>query len=188
MKDTLVIDIETKNTFADVGRDNFDGLEISVIGTYSYNQDKYIAYTEHELEALGEVLKNTEMLVGFYISGFDLPVMQKHYPDLELMRMPRIDLFDEIELNIGKRISLELLAQANLGYGKSGHGIDAPILYKEGKLEELKNYCLQDVKVTKELYDLAKKQTYLMVPTRMDPKPVRCEFDWTQKLLYQRLF
>ncbi len=186
-KDTVVIDIETKNTFADVGRDNFTGLNISVVGVYSYNQDKYIAYDEHQLDELGELMKNTGLVVGFSITRFDLPVMAKHY-DFDLFAIPRLDILDEIELNMGKRISLDLLAKENLGYGKTGHGMDAPILYGEGKLDELKKYCLNDVKVTKELYDLGKKQGYLLVPTRNSSTPEKVVFDWHERLMYQRLF
>lgn len=187
MKDTIVIDIETKNTFADVGRDNFSGLDISVIGTYSYNQDKYIAYKEDELHLLGDVLRETEMIVGFSITRFDLPVMAKHY-NFDLLTIPRIDILDEIELTIGKRIGLDLLAKENLGYGKTGHGIEAPNLYAEGRMEELISYCLNDVKVTKELYDLARSQGYLMVPQRSSETPIKAPFDWTERLMYQRLF
>lgn len=186
-KDTVVIDIETKNTFFDVGRDNFGGLEISLIGLYSYNQDKYIAFDEHQFEEAGEYLKNSEMIIGFAITRFDLPVMAKHY-DFDLFTIPRIDILDEIELLTGKRIGLDLLAQTNLGVGKTGHGLEAATLYKEGKIEELKSYCLNDVKITKGLYDLANKQGHLIVPQRNQSEPLKVQFDWKEKLLYQRLF
>ncbi len=186
-KDTIVLDIETKNTFVDVGRNNFNDLQISLVGVYSYNTDSYKAYEEHELGLLGDVLKNSELLVGFSSKRFDLPVMAKHY-DFDLFAIPHIDLLEEIEKSAGKRISLDLLAQENLGYGKSGHGSDAPLLYEDGKIEELKKYCIQDVKVTKELYDLAKKQGFLLVPQRNNKEAIRASFDWNEKLLYNRLF
>lgn len=187
MKDTLVIDIETSNTFVDVGRDNFDALNISVVGLYSYNDNEYVVYDEHQLQELGERMREAGLIVGFATRRFDIPVMNKHY-DFDLFTLPQLDILEEIELASGKRISLELLAQENLGYGKSGKGMDAPILYAEGKIQELKDYCIQDVKVTKEVYDLAKKQGYLMVPQRSEPTPLKVEFDWGEKLLYQRLF
>jgi DEAD/DEAH box helicase domain-containing protein len=187
MKDTVVIDIETKNTFFDVGRDNFTGLEISLVGLYSYNQNQYFAFEENELGRAGEFLKNSDLIVGFAISRFDLPVMAKHY-DFDLFTIPRIDILDEIEELTGKRIGLDLLAQTNLGTGKTGHGLEAANLYKEGKIDELKKYCINDVKITKELYDLAKKQGHLMVPHRSQPQPIKVSFDWREKLLYQRLF
>ena len=33
-------------------------------------------------------------------------------------------------------------------------------------MDELKKYCLNDVRLTKELYDLYMKQHYLMVPSK----------------------
>jgi DEAD/DEAH box helicase domain-containing protein len=187
MKDTVVIDIETKNTFLEVGRDNFGGLEISLVGLYSYNQDKFLAFEENQLDEVGEILKNTQLIIGFAISRFDLPVMAKHY-DFDLFAIPRIDLLDEIEYITGKRIGLDILAQTNLGIGKNGSSMEATVLYKEGRIEELKKYCLNDVKITKELYELAKKQGHLMVPQKNQPQPIKVSFDWSERLLYQRLF
>jgi DEAD/DEAH box helicase domain-containing protein len=187
MKDTIVIDIETKNTFADVGRENFGGLEISLVGIYSYLKEKYLAFGENELAEVGEILKNSGMIIGFSITRFDLPVMSKHY-DFDLFSIPRIDILDEIEDAIGKRIGLDLLAKTNLGYGKTGHGLEAANLYQEGKIDELKSYCLNDVKITKDLYELAKERGHLFVPQRNSQENVKVDFDWKKKLLYQRLF
>ena len=57
MRDTLVIDIETKKAFAEVGGEqNIRELGISVAGVYSYAGDAFFAYEEHELSKLGEML------------------------------------------------------------------------------------------------------------------------------------
>mgnify|MGYP002335875842 CR=1 FL=1 len=184
-KDILVLDIETKNIFqnppAGGGENNFDALEISLIGIYSYNQDKFFAFDENEIAAGIEMIKNAGMIVGFSISRFDLPVLQKHFGESalggDIFSIPRLDILDEIEFNLGKRVGLDILAKTNLGYGKNGHSLDAGILYREGKIEELKNYCLNDVKITKELYELAKKQGYLMIPQR-DKEEIKLELDF----------
>ncbi len=186
-KDTIVIDIETINTFADVGRGNLSALNVSVVVIYSYNEDKYIAYEKDELDELGERLKNAGIIIGFAINRFDLPVLSKHY-DFNLFSIPNIDILDDIETLSGKRIGLDLLAKENLGYGKTGKGLEAPILYEKGKIKELKEYCKNDVKVTKEIYDLAKNQGYLIVPQKYSDDSVKVEFDFTKKLSYQRLF
>ncbi len=41
--------------------------------------------------------------------------------------------------------NLEALAQANLGMGKTGSGSLAPQLWQQGKYEQVKLYCLNDV-------------------------------------------
>ncbi len=177
MNDILVIDIETKNTFDDVGRDNFDALDISVIGLYSYNQNKFLIFEEHELDKVGELLKTASLIIGFSISRFDLPVLKKYF-DFDLFSITRIDIQDEIEISLGKRIGLDILAKANLGIGKNGNSLDAPILYRDGKIDELKEYCLNDVKITKELYELAKKQGYLLIPQKDSQEIIKANFDY----------
>ena len=62
--DKLVFDIETKNTFQDVGgRDRFDALEVSLVCAYSYDKDEYFTFDEHELEKFGAMAQHA-MLVG----------------------------------------------------------------------------------------------------------------------------
>jgi len=173
--DILVIDIETKNTFADVGRDNFDALEVSLVGLYSYKQNKFFHFWEEEMDKLGKFLSTAEQIIGFSISRFDLPVLKKHF-DFDLFSIPRIDLLDEIEYLLGRRVGLDMLAKTNLGVGKNGLSLEAPNLYRDGKMEELKNYCLNDVKITKDLYELARRQGYLTVP-RGSREAVRVHLD-----------
>ena len=49
--DAIVFDIETKNSFADVGgQENLKKLDVSVVGVYSYNDDAYSCFEENELE------------------------------------------------------------------------------------------------------------------------------------------
>lgn len=172
--DTLVFDIETKNFFTDpgVGWDNFAALQISVVGVYSYAMQKYSCFTEHEMEELAAIFRGANRIVGFSINRYDVPVLHGHFEkladrtDLDLYKKDRIDLLEEIELAIGHRISLEKLAQANLGIGKTGQGAHAIELYKEGKIEELKSYCLKDVELTKELFDRYRREKFLYVPDR----------------------
>lgn len=174
--DYLVLDVETKNTFFDVGRENIDKLEISVVCVYSYNQNKYLSFDEYQMPELAELLKNSNMIIGFCSNRFDIPVINNHC-GIDLFKIPRIDLLEEIEVRLGRRISLNLLAKVNLGVEKTGHGLDAPILYREGKISELKEYCQNDVKITKDLYELAKKQGFLLVPDKLTGEDVRVEFE-----------
>ncbi len=186
--DKIVLDIETSNTFADVGGDrNLGALNVSLIGAYSYNADSYIAFTEHEIAAFEPFLKRAGLVIGFAINRFDLPVLAKHYP-FDLMKLPRLDLLEEIEFTVGHRVSLNSLAKANLGVEKTHHGLEAPQLYAAGNIEELKNYCLNDVKITKDLYELWKKQGFLLVPDRDTGDVVKAPLKWEDTALLPTLF
>jgi len=166
MKDKLVIDIETKDTFQEVGgKENVEKLSASFIGAYSYNQDQYLSFHENELEKFGPLLQNANLIIGFAINRFDLPVLNKYY-NFNLLSLPRLDLLEEIELVYGQRISLDILAKANLAISKTGHGLDAIEYYKQGNFQALADYCLQDVRITKDLYELIKTQGYLSIPKK----------------------
>ena len=63
-KDKIVFDIETKNTFADVGgQKNIAKLDTSFIGAYSYNQDKYLSFHEKDIDKLGSKITANELIL-----------------------------------------------------------------------------------------------------------------------------
>ena len=181
-KDIVVIDIETKNTFYDVGgQANIARLDMSLACVYSYNQDAYFSFWENDTKELGEMLKEVALVIGFSISRFDLPVLDKYF-DFSTKALKRIDLLEEIEVVLGRRIGLDLLAETNLGQNKTYNGLEAIRLWNEGNLKELEAYCRNDVKITKELYDLAKLQKYLMVPERGTDNLIKVDLDFNEKI------
>ncbi|OGZ03000.1 MAG: hypothetical protein A2430_00100 [Candidatus Liptonbacteria bacterium RIFOXYC1_FULL_36_8] len=93
-------------------------------------------------------------------------------------------------MKIGRRISLDILAHTNVGFGKTSHGLEAVRFYREGLLKELESYCLNDVKVTKEVYDLARRQKYLLVPDRITGNNEKVELDFYEgeMIMKQSLF
>ena len=181
--DTLVFDVETQNFFTDpdVGWDNFAALKISVVGVYSYAQDKYFAFEEDEMEALAKLFAGAKRIVGFSMNSYDVPVLNHYFQKLgagapKLWEMERVDLLADIELVAHQKVSLSRLAEANLGVKKERHGSEAGALYREGKMAELKEYCLNDVRLTKELYDLSRKQNFLMVPGKKTGESIKIQF------------
>lgn len=186
--DKLVIDIETSNSFADVGgQQNLKDLKVSLIGAYSYNQDQYFSFDENQIADFEPLLKKAGLVIGFAINRFDIPVLSKYYK-FDLFALPRLDLLEEIELATGHRIGLNVLAKANLGLEKTHQGLEAVRLYNEGKWDELRDYCLNDVKLTKDLYELAKKQGHLIWPERDTGQLLKAQFNFKEMELPATLF
>lgn len=151
----IVLDLETQKSFEEVGgRGKNHLLKVSVCGIYDYSRDEYQIYEEHELPRLGSILQSADQVIGFNIKQFDFAVLQP-YLNFSLDSVPYYDLLEEIEKVIGHKIRLEAVAQASIGSGKSGNGLEALLYYKNGKMDQLKRYCLDDVKVTKEVYEYA---------------------------------
>jgi len=157
MSSEIVLDIETKNTFLDVGGHNPEKLDISFIGVYDYAKDAYLGFWEEDFKDLQPLLQSAERIIGFNLRGFDYPVMEKHFHGVS--KLPTLDLMEEFERVAGHRIKLDTLAQATLGKGKSGNGLDAVRFWAEKDLEKLKEYCLQDVRVTKNLYEYVRDKS-----------------------------
>lgn len=181
--DTLVFDIETQNFFTDqdVGWDNFAALKISAVGVYSYMQNRYFCFEESEIEKLVELFHGATRLVGFSMNRYDVPVLNFYFqrlniPAPNIWEKERVDLLEEIEMAAGQRVSLSKLAEVNLGVKKDRHGAEAIGLYKEGRMDELKAYCLNDVHLTKELYDLYRKQRFFLMPDKKTGEIIKVEF------------
>ncbi|MDD3614123.1 MAG: ribonuclease H-like domain-containing protein [Candidatus Pacebacteria bacterium] len=179
MLDKLVLDIETKNSFADVGgKQNLHLLQVSLIGAYSYKRDEYFAFEEKDFALFEKLLKETGAIIGFSIYNFDLPLISRLL-NYDFSKHVILDILKEIEQKRGHRIGLNELAQANIGSGKNGNGLEAIELYKNQEIEKLKTYCLNDVKITKELYELILKQGYLIIPSHFHA-PVKVPFEWSK--------
>lgn len=158
MLNKIVLDLETQKSFDDVGGFGKNHLlKVSVCGIYSYPQNKYFCFHEDQLYRLGEMLAEADQIIGFNIKNFDFQVLQP-YLNFKIHEIPHLDILTEIESLIGHRVKLDNLAQMTLGTAKSGDGLQALKFWKLGQIEELKKYCLDDVRITKDLYDYI--QTY----------------------------
>ena len=174
----IVLDLETKFTFAEVGgRDQFDKLGISVAGVYDYKTGKYEAIEETNLNKLEERLSEKPLVVGFNVRRFDLAVL-KPYLHFDPSTLPVLDIMEEIQKVVGHRVSLESVAQATLNKGKSGHGLDAIKYFRSGEMDKLKKYCLDDVRITKEAYEYGCKNKEIFFTSKYDTSKKRVEVDW----------
>ena len=181
MAERLVFDLETQKEFSEVEGRKPELLGVSVVGVYSYQDDRYDAYLEADLATkLAPRLQAAELLIGFNIRRFDLPVLQPYLP-YPVTTLPVLDIMEEIVKNLGHRLSLESLSQATLGRGKSGHGLDALRWFKEGRFDLITQYCLDDVKLTKELYDYGKEHGRLFATSRFSAEKLQIPVFWPER-------
>ena len=176
-QNAIVLDLETQKTFHEVGRTNLHKLKVSVVGTYDYAVHQYRIYEESEIMALEERLKSAELIVGFNIRRFDFYVLEP-YLFTSIETFPVLDLLEEIEKVRGHRVSLQSVAQATLGTAKSGQGLDAVTFYQEGRIEELKRYCLNDVRITKEIYEYGRLNNCVYFISNRDWKKYEIPVAW----------
>ena len=150
----IIFDLETQNIFQDVGSNDPTDLDISVGSFYDSVEDTYLTVTIDELHKAWALIEKADALVGYNSNHFDIPLLNKYYPG-DLTHIKSIDLLEDIRLSLGRRIRLDDIASATVGAKKSANGLQAVRWWREGKIDEIKKYCEQDVKVTKKVFDYA---------------------------------
>ena len=166
MANHIVLDIETQNLFSDVGgKENLSKLLLSVAGVYSYSQNKFLTFTEKEIPAFEDLLKKTDLIIGFNIDHFDLPVLKK-YLSVDLNTIPTLDIMKEVVNRMGHRVSLDDVCTNTLGKKKSANGLIAVDYWRQGRMDELKKYCLDDVRLTRDVYEYGLKNNEIKFTAR----------------------
>ncbi|MBI1957329.1 MAG: ribonuclease H-like domain-containing protein [Candidatus Niyogibacteria bacterium] len=177
-RDTIVFDLETKKEFAEIGgRNHPELLGVSVLGAYSYSENRYRVFEEHELGEFEKMLKNTGLLIGFNSNAFDIPVLQP-YVSLDLTTIPSLDMMEAVVRGVGFRVSLDNLAKTTVNAAKSADGLTALRWFREGRVQEVKDYCLKDVEVTKALYEYGKVNGQIRFIPRDSIEPRVIAVDW----------
>lgn len=152
----VILDVETKKAFDEVGGYFPDRLGISFVGVCvrdSFNSTgEMLSFFEPDLPKLFPLLEQADVVIGFNIDNFDMQALAPYYT-ADITKIPTLDLMLRIKASAGHRISLDSVAQDTLGAGKSGNGLDAIMYYHQGEWDKLRDYCLRDVEVTRDVYD-----------------------------------
>lgn len=170
----VVFDIETRNIFADVGKNDPALLDISILGAYDSETDQYDSYTVEELPRFWPILERADMLIGYNSDHFDIPILNKYYPG-DITTIKSLDIMVEVKNALGRRLRLDAIAEGTLGTNKSGHGLQAYEWWKQGEIEKIRKYCIDDVRITKEVYDYALKNSALRYKDLGDVRNIKLD-------------
>ena len=177
----IVFGIETKNTFHDVKSNDAVALDLSIVCIYDSLNNEYSSFLEEELYKLWSIIEQADMLIGYNSDYFDIPLLNKYYQG-DLTQIKSLDILKEIKDALGKRIRLDQVAEATLGKKKSGHGLQAVTWWKQGEIEKIRKYCLDDVRITKEIYDFALANDYLKYALAGEEKIIKLDTSsWEEK-------
>ena len=173
----VVFDLETQRSFDEVGgRSQMHRLGVSVGVAYRYDTDEFLVYTEDRISELIELLLGADLVVGSTIKGFDYEVL-RGYSDENLQGLPTFDIMYDLEDRLGFRPKLESVAVPSLGAGKSADGLQALEWWRQGEIDKIIEYCTEDVKVTRDLYDFGKRNRCVLV-SRFGGKPRQVAVEW----------
>jgi len=202
MTDIMALDIETSNYSWEIGGwDNKALFDTSVVATWNGTEGHIFTKADVSLDGcethdlhprvLGDHISNHVAkggrMLGHNIIGFDFPVLKQSLDcwaigDVMQKSENVIDtklLFQKASLSYGKlESSLQSLSNHNLGESKSMKSVDAPIGWREGKYEEVCDYCLKDAKLTYDLYKYGKDNGVLKSRSFETGDIVEVEIGW----------
>jgi len=156
----ITFDIETKSTSFVRGRIDASTMELTVVGIHDSATNEYTSYLKEDLPKLWPIIEGADMLIGFNSDSFDIPILNRYYAG-DLSKMRSLDLLVEVYKVLGRRVRLQSLAEATLGKGKKGDGLQAMEWWDQGLYDKVREYCIEDVRITRELYDYALKNSHL---------------------------
>ena len=160
----LYFDLETQLSAADVGGwENAEAMRVSV--ACAYDPAEWHFYQEQTIGDLIAQIRKAALVIGFNIKRFDYKVLSR-YTDLDFEQIPTFDMLDEIYQQLGHRVSLDNLARATLNMEKTGDELGAIALWRQGRMEELREYCKQDVEITRKVFLAGWHDGYLLYTTK----------------------
>jgi hypothetical protein len=171
MTNMVYFDLETQKTANDVGGwDKKRDMGMSVGVTYSTQLGQYRIYREDQANDLVQQLFRADLVVGFNILNFDYQVLMG-YTILDLPHQLRtLDMLVEVDKVAGIKPRLGNIAQATLGIGKTGDGVDAIKWWREKRLFDIAQYCCFDVKVTRLVHEHVQQHQELFYTDKFNRK------------------
>lgn len=177
MTDIMAIDIETGNYSWEIGGwQNTHMFEPTVVATWDGNEAHIFSKEDLEVEGatvhslhprdLGEHLqKHVEkggQIVGHNIVGFDLPVLRDALDCFyagELIRNSEhtLDTSHLLRSSLGYHLTLNDVCRHTLEMTKSMDSSEAPEAWREGRFNEVAEYCLKDAKLSYDLWKYGKE-------------------------------
>lgn len=79
--------------------------------------------------------------------------MNFYYPG-DLTQIRSLDLLVEVQNALGRRLRLQSLAEGTLKAKKSGDGLQSVRWWQEGLYDKVREYCIDDVRLTPKLLRL----------------------------------
>ena len=182
----LVYDIEIIKAIEERGQPRIPGIEycggwndhanmgISVICAYDYEDKRFRVFTESNQMVFWDLARRRAPLVGFNNVRFDNRVIEAawekriHPSDCydimaELWKVDGLDP-DNFAFQTHGGYGLDQCAFVNFGAHKTGSGANAPVLWQQDKIGDVIDYCMEDVRLTKLLFDRIQEQGFLIHP------------------------
>ena len=153
MASIVYFDLETQKIATEVGGwGHIDKMGLAVAVLYHTDKSEYSVYLEKDADQLVADLRRADLVVGFNVLRFDYTVLSA-YSVFDFSSVPTLDLMVSLEEKIGHRVGLDAVASATCGIKKTASGLESIQWWREGKHQQVAEYCCYDVKATRMVHE-----------------------------------
>lgn len=149
------------------GWDDHANMGISVICGYEYASQRYRVFCADNMHEFVAAIERADLIVGFNSIPFDNAVIRAVWQPLvkfpDNWESKSYDLLREIWVAAGLSptfnykthggFGLDACCKVNFATEKSGNGALAPKWWQRGMTGNVVDYCLNDIALTKQLFD-----------------------------------
>lgn len=174
--DHVVVDVEIQKTIEETpgGWDSTHLLGVACAVVYEYLTDRFRVFGPQDVGALRERLLKADRISGFNIYRFDYPViwglpsrervieLKERTNDLLCRIWRSLGLDEEQFSDLHKGWGLDVVCRGTFGVGKSGYGGDAPKWFQAGNWSRLVDYCIDDVRLERNLTDFVDRYGFVV--------------------------
>lgn len=159
----VIVDVQTRLSYDDVGgKKGMNKMGISVAGLYDYSKNELTLYSEQQLPEFINVIQSSTLLFGVNLKRFVLKFLSSIL-DFNINQTQLLDLIDHLKKRLSFRPTLEGLFQGTLGIKKEPLNDNyIPRLFKQGKIDEIRSICEENILDLKKLYDYGRAKGYII--------------------------
>ena len=162
MNKVLILNLQTKKSFDDVGgKKAIEKMGVSVAGLYDYSTDKLTLHEEENINSLIEELLSSSLIVGINLKRFSYRVLSA-FSENDFNKFASLDILEYLKKKLSFKPTYEGLFNGTLGIKKIlRNETYIPRLFKQGKIDEIRAYCEDNIYDLKKLYDFGRKKSHI---------------------------
>ncbi len=157
MVEIAFLDLKTQYLFQELGMRDYQNrdptkLKLAVAGILSDKQ--FLFYDESQAQELFNKLNQVDLIVGRNLVGFHYLVLQPYIKQnvIQALQNKTFDIMLELEKSTRSWTSLDNLCKRNLGLTQTIDTLKVPLMWREGQQKEVKEYLLNDLKLTAKFF------------------------------------
>lgn len=170
----IYVDVETQKLQSEVpgGWNNIAGFGLAVAITWDEGAG-FRTWYEADAIPLVQELARFPLVVGYNLLRFDYTVLSAYDPFVHAQLQGKTaDMLVDLSRRLGFRPPLQSVAQATLGRGKAGDGLDAVRWFRAGQVDKVAAYCQEDVALTRDVFLFGRQHGHVLYLDRGRPQRV----------------